>query len=76
MNVDVWKRGSVFAKCTTCESLKDLISKARKNNLSVKEHDIKLKKHKFTKNLVEVYITLGELNLCNLKKISYVQFMI
>jgi hypothetical protein len=30
------------------------------------EHEIKLKK------LVSVYITFGELNLCNPKKISYV----
>jgi hypothetical protein len=45
MNMDVRKKGFVFAKCTICESLKDLISKARKNNPSVKEHEIKLKKH-------------------------------
>jgi hypothetical protein len=43
--MDVRKKGSVFAKCTICESLKDLISKARKNNPFVKEHEIKLKKH-------------------------------
>jgi hypothetical protein len=43
--MDVRKKESVFAKCVICESLKDLISKARKNNLSVKEHGIKLKKH-------------------------------
>jgi hypothetical protein len=36
LNVDVQKRGFVLAKCTVCESLKDLISKARKNNLCVK----------------------------------------
>ncbi len=41
----MWKRGFVIAKCTICESLKDLISKARKKNPSVKEHEIKLKKH-------------------------------
>jgi hypothetical protein len=45
LNVDVRKKGFVFAKCIICESLKDLISKAGKNNLSVKEHGIKLKKH-------------------------------
>jgi hypothetical protein len=38
-------RGSIFAKCTVCESLKDLISKVRKNNLNVNKHEIKLKKH-------------------------------
>jgi hypothetical protein len=27
LNVDVRKRGHVLAKCTMCESLKDLISK-------------------------------------------------
>jgi hypothetical protein len=32
LNVDVWKRGFAFAKCIVCESLKDLISKTRKNN--------------------------------------------
>ncbi len=45
MNVDVWKRRSVLAKCTVCESLKDLILKGRKNNPSVKKHEIKLNKH-------------------------------
>jgi hypothetical protein len=45
MNVDVWKRRFVFAKCTLSESLKDLISKVGKNNPCVKEHEIKLKKH-------------------------------
>jgi len=44
LNVDMWKRGFVFAKCTICESLKDLISKAGQNNLCVKEHEIKLRK--------------------------------
>jgi len=43
-----------------------------KKNLNVKEYEIKLKKHNFTKNLVDVYITFEELNLCNLKNISYV----
>jgi hypothetical protein len=43
--MDVQKRGSIFTKCTICESLKDLISKVGKNNLYVKEHKIKLKKH-------------------------------
>jgi hypothetical protein len=36
LNVDVQKRGFAFAKCIVCESLKDLISKVRKNNLCVK----------------------------------------
>jgi len=62
MNVDVWKRRFIFAKCTFCE---DLISKVGKSNPCVKEYEIKLKKITFTRNLVDVYITLGELNLCN-----------
>jgi hypothetical protein len=41
LNVDVRKRGFFFSKCTICESLKDLISKVRKNNPSVKEYEIK-----------------------------------
>jgi hypothetical protein len=45
LNVDVWKKGFIFAKCIICESLKDLISKVGKNNLCVKEHEIKFKKH-------------------------------
>jgi hypothetical protein len=45
LNLDVRKRGFVFAKCIVCESLKDFISKAGKNNPSVKEHEFKLKKH-------------------------------
>jgi hypothetical protein len=65
MNMDVWKRRFIFAKCIFCESLKDLTSKVGKNNLCVKEYEIKLKKITFTRNLVDVYITLGELNLCN-----------
>jgi hypothetical protein len=44
-NVDVGKRGLNFAKCTICESLKDLISKVGKNNASAKEHELKLKRH-------------------------------
>jgi hypothetical protein len=47
-NISTWMCGRkdlFFAKCIICESLKALISKARKKNLSVKEHGIKLKKH-------------------------------
>jgi hypothetical protein len=44
LNVNVQKKGYIFVKCIVCESLKDLISKVGKNNLSVKEHAIKLKK--------------------------------
>ncbi len=45
LNVDVWKKGFVFTMCTVYESLKGFISKVGKNNPSVKEHEIKLKKH-------------------------------
>ncbi len=45
LNVDVRKRGYVFAKCTLCGSLKDLISKLRRNINDVKKYELKLKKH-------------------------------
>jgi hypothetical protein len=45
LNVDVRERGFVFAKCTMCESLKDLISKLGRNNNDGKEYELKLKKH-------------------------------
>jgi hypothetical protein len=67
--MDVQNRGFVFAKCTICESLKDLISKVGKNNPSVKEHEIKFKKITFIRNLVGIYITFEKLNIFNLKKI-------
>jgi hypothetical protein len=44
-NVDVQKKGSTFANCTICESLKDLISKVGKNNVSANKHELKLKRH-------------------------------
>jgi hypothetical protein len=46
LNVDVPKKGSTFAKCIICESLKDLISKVGKNSASAKEHELKMKRHK------------------------------
>jgi hypothetical protein len=46
--------------------------KREKNNPNVKEHEIQFLKKTFTSNLFDVYITIGELNLCNLKKISNV----
>jgi len=45
INVDVRKKGSTFVKCIIYESLKDLISKAGKNSVNVKEHELKLKRH-------------------------------
>jgi hypothetical protein len=32
LNVDVRKKGYVFAKCIMCESMKDFISKLGRNN--------------------------------------------
>jgi hypothetical protein len=43
--VDVKEWGFFFAKCIICDSLKDLLSKARKNNPNVKEYEMKLRKH-------------------------------
>jgi hypothetical protein len=45
LNVDVWKRGLLLAKCIICESLKDLISKLGRNNIDAKKYELKLKKH-------------------------------
>jgi len=45
LNVDMWKRGLLLAKCIICESLKDLISKLGRNNIDAKEYELKLKKH-------------------------------
>jgi len=59
LNVDVKKHGSNFAKCTICESLKDLISKVGKNNVSAKEHEMKLQKHNIHQKLC---ITFGKFN--------------
>jgi len=44
-NIDVQIRGSNFAKCAICESLKNFISKVGKSNASGKEHELKLKMH-------------------------------
>jgi len=43
-NVNVWKWGSVFAKCIIYESFKDLISKVWRNNNETIEYEGKLKK--------------------------------
>jgi hypothetical protein len=45
LNMDVQKRGLIFAKCIVRESLKDLISKFGRNNNDAKEYELKLKKH-------------------------------
>ncbi len=45
LNVNVRKRGSIFAKCIMWESLKDLISKLGRNSNDAKEYEQKLRKH-------------------------------
>jgi hypothetical protein len=45
LNVDVRKKGYVFAKCIVCDSLKDLISNWEKNSYDVRKYELKLKKH-------------------------------
>ncbi len=51
----------MFAKCTVCESLKDLISKLEKNSNVVLKYEAKLKKHilhqKSCKNLYRTWKT-------------------
>jgi hypothetical protein len=44
-NIDVQIRGSNFAKCVVCKSLKNFISNVGKNSASGKEHELKLKRH-------------------------------
>jgi hypothetical protein len=44
-NVDVQKWGWVFAKCTICESFKNLISKVGRNSNEAIEYEWKLRKH-------------------------------
>jgi hypothetical protein len=61
LNVDVQKRGSMFAKCTICESLKNLISKLGKNNNEALKYEVKLRKHilhqESRKNLYHIWRT-------------------
>jgi hypothetical protein len=45
LNVNVQKRGSMFAKCIVCESLKNLISKLGNNSNEALEYEAKLTKH-------------------------------
>jgi hypothetical protein len=45
VNVDVQKRGLIFAKFIVCESLKDLISKLGRNNNDAKKYELELRKH-------------------------------
>jgi hypothetical protein len=49
----------MFAKCTICESLKDLIPKLEKNYNEALEYEAKLKNISYTKDCVETYTILG-----------------
>jgi hypothetical protein len=42
LHVDVRGQSFNFVKCIICDSLKDLISKLRKNSDGAKEHEMKL----------------------------------
>jgi hypothetical protein len=61
LNIDVWKRGLVFAKCIVCESFKDLISKLGKHSNDAIEYEMKLRKHilyqELCKNLYHTWRT-------------------
>jgi len=41
LNVNVKKKGSSFTKCIVCEFLMGLISEVGKNNIGVKEQELK-----------------------------------
>ncbi len=60
-NVNVQKQGSVFAKCTVCESLKNLISKVGRNSNEAIKYEEKLRKHilhkKSCRNLCHIWRT-------------------
>jgi hypothetical protein len=65
LNVDVRKKGYIFAKCYLCESLKDLISKLGRNNNDAREYELKLKNASCIKSHVEACTILGGLSLCS-----------
>jgi hypothetical protein len=44
LNVDVKKRSFIFGKCIMCESLKDLISKLKRNNSDAREYELESRK--------------------------------
>jgi hypothetical protein len=75
LNVDVKKRGFVFAMCTMCKSLKDWISKLGRNSNDAREYELKLKKHllhqKSNKSLYHTWRS----NLCSSNMSSYVLSM-
>jgi hypothetical protein len=75
LNVDVKKRGSNLAKCIICESLKDLISKVGKNSVGAKNMKWNYRNMTFTKNHVDQFITLGELNQSNPKRSIFISSM-
>jgi hypothetical protein len=68
----ICEKKNVFAKCTICESLKDLISKAGKKNPCVKEHEIKLKKHNIHQESCRHLYHTWKAEFVQYKKNSYV----
>jgi hypothetical protein len=73
LNVDVRKKGSIFAKCIVCETLRDLISKLGRNSSDVKEYEPKLTS--CINSPAEAYTIFGSLSLCVPKMNSYVLSM-
>ncbi len=70
--MDVKKRGFLFSKGIICVSLKDLVSKARKNKRSVKEHEITLKKHNIHQEFYWQLYHIWRVESMQLKNKSYV----
>jgi hypothetical protein len=68
LNGDVQKRGLMFAKCTICESLKDLIPKVEKHCANIEEHEMKLKDMTSIKSHVDDSIMFGKWNPSNQSK--------
>jgi len=65
LNVDVRKKGYVFAKYIVCDSLKDLISKLGKNSCDVREYELKLKKQLLHQELCKsLYYTWRFESMC------------
>jgi hypothetical protein len=53
LNVDVRKKGYVFAKYIVCDSLKDLISKLGKNSCDVREYEPEVEKTALASRVVQ-----------------------
>ncbi len=75
LNVNVRKWGFMFAKCTVCESLKDLISKLWKNRNEVLEYEVKLRKHIFHQKSCRNLYHTWRIKLVQQRMSSYALFM-